>query len=115
MTTTAAAAATEPWLRLLDAGQYDQSWQELAGFAQKAVTQPQWAKSLEAARSPLGKVVARKLKSADFTTTLPGAPDGQYVVLQFDTEFEFKKAAIETVTPLKDKDGQWHVAGYFVK
>jgi hypothetical protein len=48
-------------------------------------------------------------------TTLPGVPDGEYVVVQFDTSFEKKKTAIETVTPMKEPDGRWRVSGYFIK
>ena len=113
--TTEAKEAAELWLKLLDAGKYDESWQALAGLAQKAVKTADWAKLLESFRTPLGKVIARKLKSAAYETALPGAPDGEYVVLQFETEFEHKKAAIETVTPMKDKDGQWKVSGYYIK
>jgi hypothetical protein len=60
-------------------------------------------------------VKARKVKSATFTRTLPGAPDGEYVVIQFESQFENKAAAIETVTPMHDKDGVWRVSGYFIK
>ena len=49
------------------------------------------------------------------STTLPGAPDGEYVVLQFDTSFEQKAAAVETVTTIREKDGTWHVGGYFIR
>ena len=38
-------------------------------------------------------------------THLPGAPDGQYLVLQFNTSFAEKKAAVETVTVGLEKDG----------
>jgi hypothetical protein len=60
-------------------------------------------------------VKARKVKSATFARTLPGAPDGEYVVIQFESQFENKAAAIETVTPMHDKDGTWRVSGYFIK
>ena len=66
-------------------------------------------------RVPLGRLELRILKSSKYTQTMPGAPDGEYVILQFETTFEKKKAAIETVTPMKDKDGKWRVAGYFIK
>ena len=66
-------------------------------------------------RVPLGKLESRKLTSAQYTKTMPGAPDGDYVILQFDASYENKKRAIETVTPMKDKDGKWRVAGYFIK
>jgi hypothetical protein len=47
--------------------------------------------------------------------SLPGAPDGEYVVIQYRTSFENKNDAIETVTPMKDTDGTWRVSGYYVK
>ncbi len=74
-----------------------------------------WVRTIEAVRRPLGDVVSRELRSADFTTTLPGAPDGEYVVVQLATEFENKASAVETVTPMKDPDGVWRVSGYFIR
>ena len=53
--------------------------------------------------------------SATFAKTLPGAPDGQYVVIQFNTSFKKKKSAVETITPMLDKDKKWRVSGYFIK
>jgi hypothetical protein len=60
-------------------------------------------------------LISRKLKSKKYTTSLPGAPDGKYVVIQYETSFEHKKSAIETVTPMLDKDGKWRVSGYYIK
>jgi ribosomal protein S17E len=40
---------------------------------------------------------------------------GEYVVIQFETSFENKKTAVETVTPMMDKDGIWRVSGYYIK
>jgi hypothetical protein len=48
-------------------------------------------------------------------TSLPGAPDGEYVVIQFMSSFENKRFAIETVTPMKDKDAKWRVSGYYMR
>ena len=48
------------------------------------------------------------------STTLPGAPDGEYVVFQFDTAFQNKAMAVETVTFVRDADGLWRAVGYFV-
>ena len=64
---------------------------------------------------PWGSSLSRTLKSAVYTTTLPGAPDGQYVVVVYESSFEHKKSAIEAVTPSLDKDGQWKVSGYFIR
>ncbi|HWN92533.1 MAG TPA: DUF4019 domain-containing protein, partial [Verrucomicrobiae bacterium] len=47
--------------------------------------------------------------------TLPGAPDGEYVVIQYETAFENKASAVETITPMLDKDGSWRISGYYIK
>ena len=61
------------------------------------------------------RLLSRNLKSAAFTKTLPGAPDGEYVVIQYDSSFEHKQSAAETITPMLDKDGEWKVSGYYIK
>ena len=110
-----AVAAAEKWLIVIDGGRYAESWKEAAEYFKGAVKQEQWEQSLIAVRKPLGKLISRKLKNKSYTTSLPGAPDGEYVVIQFDTSFENKKSAIETVTPMMDKDRKWRVSGYFIK
>ena len=70
---------------------------------------------MRSAREPLGKVESRKLVNAQLARTLPGAPDGEYMVLRYETVFEKKKEAFETVTPMKEKDGSWKIAGYFIQ
>jgi hypothetical protein len=60
-------------------------------------------------------VQSRKLKSATYSKTLPGAPDGEYVVIKYNTSFANKASAVETISPMLDKDGTWRVSGYFIK
>lgn len=110
-----AQTAAEQWLSLVDSGKFAESWQSAAEYFKAAVSEPQWKSSLDAVRKPLGSLVSRKLKSAKYTKTLPGAPDGEYVILQFNTTFANKKEAVETVTPMLTKDGKWKVSGYFIK
>ena len=55
------------------------------------------------------------MRSVEYTTTLPGAPDGEYVVVKHATSFENKADATETLIAMKDKDGTWRVSGYFIK
>ncbi len=111
----AAVKAAESWLALVDEGRYAESWKEAASLFRDKVTAPQWESAVRSARQPLGKLGGRKLVSAQFTRTLPGVPDGEYVVIRYETSFERKKAAVETVTPMKDKDGSWRVAGYYIQ
>ena len=110
-----ALSSAEAWLTLVDEGRYADSWNEAAGYFRGAVKEEQWQRTLMAVRKPLGKVISREVKSKSYHTSLPGAPDGEYVVIQFETSFTNKKSGIETVTPMMDKDGKWRVSGYFIK
>ena len=110
-----AIQAAEDWLATVDALGYGKSWDMAASFFKNALPKEQWTKSMNAFRKPLGTLINRKLKSKKYMTNLPGAPDGEYVVIQFETSFENKKKAIETVTPMLDSDGQWKVSGYYIK
>jgi len=110
-----ALEAAKKWLTLVDKGEYGKSWEAAAGYFKGAVAENQWEQAVNAIRGPLGKVISRKVKSKQYATSLPGAPDGEYVVIQFDTSFEKKKSAAETITPMKEKDGTWRVSGYFIK
>jgi hypothetical protein len=111
----AAVSAAEKWLATVDAEKYAASWKEAAEFFRNAVKPEQWEQSMQAARKPLGKLISRKVQTKIYKTSLPGAPDGEYVVIQFETSFENKQTAIETVTPMMDKDGNWRVSGYYIK
>jgi hypothetical protein len=57
----------------------------------------------------------RTVDSAVTQTQMPGAPDGKYVVMQFQTAFVNKNSATETVTFILEKDGLWRADGYYIK
>jgi Protein of unknown function (DUF4019) len=107
--------SAKAWLAVVDSGRYAESWKQASSLFRRQVTAEQWDKALDSVRSPLGKLVARAVRSAEFTRSLPGAPDGEYVVVQYDSSFENKKQGIETVTVMKDGEKGWRVGGYFIK
>ncbi len=111
----AAEAPAEAWLKFVDSGDYSQSWKDASSLFKAAVTEKEWEQKLKAARGPLGALISRRLISGEYATELPGAPDGEYVILRYESSFANKKQAIETVTPMLEKDGQWRVSGYFIK
>lgn len=110
-----AVEAANQWLNLIDNGQYAESWELTAELFRRAVEKKTWNKQMNAVRKPLGKLISREVIKKEYMISMPGAPDGEYVVIQYSTNFENKKNAIETVTPMKDKDGEWRVSGYYIK
>ena len=110
-----AIVAAEHWLDLVDNGNYAESWKQAATYFKSAINRDDWKRTIKAVREPLGHVISRSIISQQYTTTLPGAPDGKYVVIQYETSFFNKRTAIETITPMMDKDGNWYTSGYFIK
>ncbi len=122
----AAQAAAESWLKAVDAGNYTGSWDQAAATLKAAVKQAEWAQMLGGQRTPLGRVVSRRLKSRQLTDKAPTTrvvggkvytfgQRGKFVIIEYDTVFANKPSAIETVTPMADPDGAWRVSGYSVR
>ena len=111
----AAIKAAQDWLGLIDAGDYSKSWDEAAEYFKNAVPQDKWVEMVKGVRNPLGSLKTRQVKSSQYQTSAPGAPDGEYVIIQFNTSFQDKQTAVETVTPMRRQDGTWRVSGYYIK
>jgi hypothetical protein len=99
---------------MVDEGKYSESWHAASSYFKNVVKEEEWKQKMKAYRIPLGKLLSRNVQTETYKTSLPGAPDGEYVVIQFKASFENKKEAIETVTPMMDTDGKWHVSGYYI-
>lgn len=105
----------QDWLGLVDAGQYDASWDAAAPVFQSSTTKEQWNQALQGARGPLGSLGSRQFRAAEYKTSIQGAPEGKYVVVYFDSTFAQKPGAREIVTLRQQADESWKVAGYFVQ
>ncbi|MDN4058138.1 DUF4019 domain-containing protein [Massilia sp. YIM B02769] len=110
-----ATEAATRWLAVMDAGKAAEAWDAGAPVMQSAITRDMWNKVGTDARAPLGAVKSRKQTSANFTKTLPGVPDGEYVVIQYATDFANRAGVIETVVPMRLPDGSWKVTTYLIR
>jgi Protein of unknown function (DUF4019) len=102
------------FLSYLDAGRFADSYAYTSGLLRAKAGQPTFVQDLQRDRSPLGAKQSRKLLDSTYSTSLQGQPVGQYVVLQYNSDFANKKQAVETVV-LSFENGYWRVAGWFVK
>lgn len=110
-----ATAAAESWLLVVDAGKYGASWDNAATMFQKAVSKDQWEQAVSSARAPLGPLKSRKPGTGAGAPKLRKTPQGDAVVIQFASAFEKAPAVTETVSPIREADGSWKVAGYLVQ
>ncbi len=66
-------SAAEAWLKQVDEGKFAESWDAAAEYLRGAVGKEAFVKALDGVRKPLGAVTARKIKSKEYRTSLPGA------------------------------------------
>ena len=102
------------WLKSLDGKEYATSWETSDPYFKSQVARAEWEKAAKNAREPLGKLKNRKINKSEFYQTLPGVPDGNYVVISYTSSFEKKQKAVETLT-LSKSTNDWKVVGYFIK
>jgi Protein of unknown function (DUF4019) len=111
----AAQSIAANWLALVDSGKCVEGWEKMSPGFRKEVSKRNWKSAVEKIRKPLGRLTSRKLKSAEYSKELPGAPEGEYVVMQFDSAFEHKPDATEKVILILGQDLNWRVCSYAVK
>lgn len=103
------------WLALVDRGAYAESWDAAAAVFKASTSRERWNDAVTSVREPLGMVSSRQLRAAEYKGSLPGAPEGKYVVVHYDSAFAKKPSAREVVTLRQAADASWNVAGYFVE
>jgi len=111
---TDATAAAKAWLALVDQGNFAQSWTDSSALMKARKSQADWIKAVQPIHDQLGAVVSRQPAGVDLMKALPGAPDGDYAIVHFNTTFAKKAASKETVTMMMD-GGKWKCAGYFIQ
>jgi hypothetical protein len=109
-----ASRVARSWLRLVDEGRHTASWAEAAPLLREEVGPREWNVAVSAVRAPLGRCLWRKLQSQAVVEGPPGALRGPFVVIRFESVFERRSRATETITPVLDADGRWRVAAYFI-
>jgi uncharacterized protein (TIGR03067 family) len=108
----AARAAADEWLKLVDAGNYGESWETSAASNKQGIAKQQMSDVYKELFQPLRPMKSREFKASEYRTQLPGAPAGEYAVIQFNTQFANQRM-VETVVLTKEADGEWRVSGYF--
>ncbi|MDD5546426.1 MAG: DUF4019 domain-containing protein [Candidatus Omnitrophica bacterium] len=110
-----AKIAAKNWLESVDQKNYAKSYDDAAEFFKVMVKKDEWINTLTNLRSMLGPVESRELISEKYQEKMPGAPDGEYVIIVYKTDFRKKSDAREVVVPMLDKDGKWRVSGYHIQ
>lgn len=111
----AAREMADDWLALVDAGDFEASWTEAGRIFQRSVAQDGWTHQIAALRQQVGKAESREYVTAESMSNPPGAPPGDYVNIQYRSEFSSAGSAVEMVVLTREEGRGWRVVGYFLQ
>ena len=98
----------------LDQGRFADSYAYTSMLIRSQLDREAFSTQIQKTRAGTGALQSRELMDANYATTVPGAPEGQYVILHYHASFANRQDAVETVT-LAFAKGYWRVAGYYIK
>ena len=112
----AAVRTAMTWLKLTDSEQYEASWNRTSSSTKSILNKDKWINMVSSQRRQLGQVKKRKLTSATYSTTMPtsAGTEGEYVAINFETDFSEKSGLTEMILSVKDTDNNWRVLEYYV-
>jgi DNA-binding CsgD family transcriptional regulator len=103
---TDAVRAARMWLALVDAGEWQRSWDATSRTFQSLNTPGRWAEVAASVQTPLGTVIGHELISEDF---VPAPPSG-YQLIKFKSRYAKKPETTLTLT-LERENERWKVSG----
>lgn len=107
--------AAEAWLALMDAGEYQESWEAAGEAFRSAIAADDWAQQAAAVRQQVGDIVSREDARVDQLADPPGAPPGEYAQVRYRSEFSAAGPVTELVVLASETDGRWRVVGYSIQ
>ena len=102
------------FLGYLDQGRFADSYAYTGMLIRTQLDRDAFSAQIQKARVGTGAFQSRELIDSAYTTTVPGAPEGQYVILHYHASFANRPDSVETVT-LAFAKGYWRVVGYYIK
>ena len=106
------AAEADRWLKMIDAGNYGESWDHGSNIFRFTIKRDEWIKAQDRIRKPYGSLVSRQLIQQSPAENPKGLPAGDYMVLVYKSAFSNHPSANELVTMVRSTDGKWKVLTY---
>lgn len=106
---TDAVRAARNWLFLVDAGDWQASWQATSRTFRSLNTQERWAEVAASVQAPLGPLIGHELISEEF---VPAPPMG-YQMVKFRSRYTNRPDAVISIS-LEREDDRWKVVGIVI-
>jgi hypothetical protein len=105
--------AAKAIVKALDRGEFEQVWESSSGILKRSTHRLAFTSLMSGTRGILGQPAPRGAPRIGFARQIdPGLPEGDYAVIEVDTDFAGTTVAEKIV--LARESGQWKLAGYFM-
>jgi hypothetical protein len=109
-----ARASAEQVLSQLDRGDWRSAWESSSESLKTSANLSQFVAGVQSTRVAFGTPVSRAAKGFNFTTSIEGAPTGEYAIVFFNTGFS-GAGQVEEQVVLAQEGGRWRLAGYWAE
>lgn len=111
-----AAKAAEKWLQLVDQGQLSEGWQQLSDDYKNNVDERTWREALQInALSKQANIISRKIVKIIPWHDSTVNSTSEYKMVLFKTFYDDNSESSLIITPRRENDGEWRVAGFFFR
>ncbi|MDA3902500.1 MAG: DUF4019 domain-containing protein [Desulfuromusa sp.] len=111
---SAALLTAESFVAAIDNGDFLKAYSSASPDLQLLKPEKQWIDEQSLTFQLLGKPLHRRLMTVDARDIYPGLPDGNYLLVSYQTTTEHKAKAIEVLL-LKEKGEEWMVCKYSIR
>ncbi len=109
-----ALLSAEAFVVEMDKSDFRSAYANAAPILQVMSPQDAWIDQQKLSFQLLGKTIKRQLKTVRSRESYPGLPDGNYLIVCYQAQTEYKSKAIEVVL-LKEQDNVWQVCKYSIR
>ncbi|MFO7767061.1 MAG: DUF4019 domain-containing protein [Pelovirga sp.] len=109
-----AVSAAERFARIIDSGNSSAAYSQASPLLRLVQKEQEFVSAIERAHLLLGPVQQRQLTALRSIGSYPRLPDGDYLIVQFETRTLHKNKAAEIIL-LRHQGGTWLVADYSIR
>jgi Protein of unknown function (DUF4019) len=109
-----ALLSAEAFVVEIDKNDYRSAYANAAPILKLISQQDAWVKQQGLSFRLLGKSLKRQLMTVRSRESYPGFPDGNYLIVCYQTQTEYKSKAIEVLL-LKEQGQVWQVCKYSIR
>lgn len=110
-----ATQSAEIFLALVDAGDFEAAREEASELLRDRVDTAVWHRQIGVMRERVGALKSRTLDEVFRSSYAQDAPKGDYLTLEYRSDFAKTSQVLETVNLRREDNDRWRVAGYFIK